>query len=1530
MKTKNLNKRVFGLAAATVMGSSLLLSGLGQINFTAFAAEGDDTVRISKLEVNGSEKPLGIDDSKPVFSWQLSSDARDKKQSAYQVVVKEGNSTVWDSGKVSSENNYGVLYGGTAALKSKTQYGWTVTVWDEEDKTVTENSTFETGIMSEEDWDSDWIGAPSAPNMSFNGANWIWDRAGHNNNEIPAETLYFRRELTLDPTKTLDRVQIAMSADDNAKLYLNGNLVLSTLNIEDAWKSAAYTTVSASALAAGKNVIAVEATNTSNGYAGLLAKIEVYYKDSSSAAMTVSTDNQWKIGTTEETGWNTSSFDDTAWKTPSGNDVISYGSDPWGNNVSFAGGAGSSAPILRKTFTTNGKTVKSARAYIVGLGLYDLKINGANPYESVLNPANTDYNDTVLYDVYDVTEALKTGDNAISVELGNGFYNTGSFNGWNWGNATWKSNPKLRFELDITYTDNSTQQIYSGGDWKYFAGGPTTQNGIYHGETYDARNAAEYSSVSYDDSAWQNVGMASAPAGKLAWQDMEQMKKTAYFGSESGAEGELAVKYSGAIGKYTVTVPRMITGWSKIVFRNTTPGQQIVIDYGEIISADGNLERKDEGGIFQRDTYICRGGEEEVYEPKFSYKGFQYVQVSGYEGLSENDITCYMINTDVATTGTFESSNELLNTLHDTMVHTLLNNYQGKPTDTPYLEKNGWLGDVNMAIGTMTFDFDIARLMVKFLNDIKDAQYANGMIPQMAPVSDVGGFGGSNAPVWNSVYIFVVEELCNTYGMNWLVSKYYDSMKALADLDINEMKNHGWLWNETGILGDWVAPLGNENSPYKENPPEGGNLASAAYVWKMLGTMADYAESLNKPLDVVYFNNARNNILSTFNAKYLKNGVYDTGEWLGEFTYNRTKYRQTSNLIPLAFGMVPQGDVQAVVDNLVKDIIAKDYHLDTGVIGTKYILPVLCDYGYSEVAYRILTQTTYPSWGYWLEKGATSLWEMWESTARSHDHYFLGTYDEWFFSHLGGVKDVKDGYKTFTVDPLLAGDLTDVDISVETVRGTLGVKWQYADGNKAIYDIVIPFGSTAKLYLPTANASGVLLDGNALDESAAGVKTVTVENGRVVVMLGSGSYTFTSPLDGREVYKGSLDNMIAYAEKLSEVDYRAEGWTAFQNELAAAKQVQSGTASQVEINEAVVKLSAAIETLKTFANVNRIALKARIDEVLSSGVLDDLEFMPGARDQFLIELSAANKAARNAELTEDDIAKALKAFEKAFDTLMAHCTSNLALHKTATASSSVSAANDGWGLENVTDGKTTNGWSSSNRTNEQHEEWVQIDLGNVYRFDCIVIHSAGEGNLSYGMPSGFVIEISSDGEKFETLVEKTNYAPSANKVHTFSFEATQARYVRIRGTQLNRLPHESNVYRMQLAEVQVFNTPPADKSALTELFARYEALDRSLYTTDSLLALEDAMEQALALSNNGTLTSADQAKIDTAAANLKNALDSLKYKPGKDPSGQPPENETPSKNKINVGAIVGGVLGGVAAVAIGVTVAIVLVKRKKK
>ena len=320
----------------------------------------------------------------------------------------------------------------------------------------------------------------------------------------------------------------------------------------------------------------------------------------------------------------------------------------------------------------------------------------------------------------------------------------------------------------------------------------------------------------------------------------------------------------------------------------------------------------------------------------------------------------------------------------------------------------------------------------------------------------------------------------------WVLLKKY-AAKVVANLRQNR-----WVCPD-GQLGDWVSPMGtNPNAQYNENPSEGSGIVGTALVYQMLKDMSEIATLLGYDADATSYQGSMKNIYDAFNTKFynVKEGYYETTTWSQIGT--RTRYRQSSNLLPLAVGLVPEENRQTVIDNLIKDIHAKNDHLDTGCVGTKFILPLLTDLGYTDLAYTIATQTTYPSWGFMIEKGSTSLWEMWEATSRSLDHYFLGTYEEWFYSHLAGIKNMDNGYETFTVQPYLPNDLTYVTCKMQTVRGEVESSWvKEADGTVTM-TVKVPFGSTATVILPvgtTYSLNGTLL-----------------ENGEALT-LGSGSYT---------------------------------------------------------------------------------------------------------------------------------------------------------------------------------------------------------------------------------------------------------------------------------------------------------------------------------------------------------------------------------------------------------------------------------------
>lgn len=708
------------------------------------------------------------------------------------------------------------------------------------------------------------------------------------------------------------------------------------------------------------------------------------------------------------------------------------------------------APVFKKEFFISRK-ITQAKACICGLGLFELKINGCLPDDSVLNPAHTQYSQTVLYRSFDVTELLKESKNTVTVELGHSFFNE-TTTVWKWHSASWRSAPKLIMDLIISYDDGTAETVSTDESWLVTLEGPTRKNSIYFGETYDARCI---------DFAWQNAKLVDAPQGKLRKQYMPPIRRIAEFKPEEIRRM--------ANDSYVVTAPEMITGWAKIRI-DAPKDTEITVTYNEQLTDDGYVQKigKGEGrdgnwwpeAYIQQDKFISNG-EPFEFEPKFSYKGFRYIQIENLPNLNDRDITIYRVANDVDIVSEFSCSDEMINKLHALMRRTMLNNFQGKPTDTPVWEKNGWLGDANCALTTMMYNFDMSSYLASFIDIMADCLHEFDSVPVMVPSAN---WSVDNSPVWNTVFVFGAEALMDFYGVSDYLKNLYPDLKAFAEKDIAELEAHGMVWGIRG-LADWLSPIGGKNMPIDPNTSEGAEICGTGFIYAMLKSMIRIAEKLGKTEDIEMYKTAAEKIYAAFNKKFYNPdlGIYETTSW--EQKGLRTKYRQTSNLIPLAFGLVPDTNKKAVLDNLINDITARDYHLDTGCIGTKFLLPVLFDNGYTEAAFKVLTQTSYPSWGFWLENGATSAWESWEKTTRSMNHYFLATYDEILYSHIAGIRNIRDGFKAFTVCPALDCGLEHAKASIRSPLGTVRCEWQKKSDGGFTVEIEIPEGATAEVIL---------------------------------------------------------------------------------------------------------------------------------------------------------------------------------------------------------------------------------------------------------------------------------------------------------------------------------------------------------------------------------------------------------------------------------------------------------------------------------
>ncbi len=687
------------------------------------------------------------------------------------------------------------------------------------------------------------------------------------------------------------------------------------------------------------------------------------------------------------------------------------------------------APVFKKAFIID-KAVDKASAFVSGLGLFEMKINGVSVDDTVLNPAHTQYSSTVLYREFQIAPLLRIGENEITITVGHSFYNE-TVGTWKWQLAPWRDVPKLICDIEISFNDNTKQTIATDENWQVCTDGVITANSIYYGETHDYRNK---------ESNWQRSLLATPPTGRLMKQTMEPMRRINIL---TPAE----IKNIGN-NSYVITSPEMVTGWAKISLP-LAEGQSITVTYGERVKPDGSVVHIGKGeerdgnwyplGYIQQDTFIGDGKACE-FEPVFSYKGFRYIQIDSPIEPKAEDIVIYRIANDVETAGEFSCSEPLINDLHKLMRRTILNNLQGKPTDTPVWEKNGWLGDLSCGLLSMIYIFNMDEMLRSFTVTMADCHNEYGMLPPFVPIVENKP---NNHPVWNTVFVFTAEAILDYYGQVDFVKAIYPTLRDYALKQIEEIKSRGWVWDQH-TLSDWVAPIGGVATDEADpNSSEGAEICATAFIYKMLISMNKIAEEIGE--DGSDYITASEKILIAFNEKFYddEKGYYSTTFW--DQKGGRTRYRQTSNLLPLAFDMVPEGEKDRVIESLVRDIREKGNHLDTGCTGTRFILPVLFDNGQEKLAYTLLTQTTYPSWGYWVEKGFDSAWESWEDTTRSYDHYFLGSYEEALFTHLAGIRDVKKGFSQFTFDPKYDCGLQNLKVKIKTPKGNIECRWENSD-----------------------------------------------------------------------------------------------------------------------------------------------------------------------------------------------------------------------------------------------------------------------------------------------------------------------------------------------------------------------------------------------------------------------------------------------------------------------------------------------------
>ncbi|GGN80074.1 rhamnosidase [Streptomyces albiflavescens] len=1069
-------RNILAGAAATVVAATVdgvpatAAPASRQVQAQAQAHTQRDGLRVTAPTVEYVQHPLGLDAQRPRLSWPLVSDKAGMRQSAYQIRVATTASglprpDVWDSGKVTSGESVLVPYGGPV-LKPRTRYHWSVRVWDGDGQVSgwSAPSWWETGLMDGGEWTAEWISAPAslvdAP--SFEGSFWIWFPEGDQTNSVPAATRWFRG--TAELPDGITAATLAITADNVYTVSLNGVEVAHTdldTDNED-WRRPAVIDV-LDRVRSGDNVIAVSATNATVGPAGLVAVLVVR---TASGEQRVVTDASWKATDQEPPAdWRELGFDDGGW--PAARVAAAWGGGPWGKvvPVSYA------VTQLRHEFRLPRRKVARARLYATALGLYEAHLNGSRVGRDHLAPGWTDYRTRVQYQTYDVTELLRPGANSIGAYLAPGWYagNVGMF-----GPGQYGRHPALLAQLEVEYADGTSERIASGTDW-LAASGPIVAADLLNGETYDARKETPgWTSPGFDDGGWLGVrGAGDVAPGLIVAQVDGPVRVERELTPEKVTQPKPGV-YVFDLGQNMVGSVRLrVSG---------DAGATVRIRHAEVLNPDGTVYTANLRSAAATDTYTLKGEGEEVYEPRFTFHGFRYVEVTGFPGTpSARAVTGRVMHTSAPFTLDFETDVPMLNQLHHNITWGQRGNFLSVPTDTPARdERLGWTGDINVFAPTAAYTMESARFLSKWLVDLRDSRTAEGSFTDVAPV--IGTLGNGTAG-WGDAGVTVPWSLYQAYGDRQVIQDAWPSVQAwLTYLE----KNSDQLLRPAQGYGDWL-------NVDDETPKD---VIATAYFAHSADLAARMADALGK--DATPYRDLFGRIRGAFQKAY----VTSDGRIKGD--------TQTAYVLALSMDLLSDASRKAAADRLVALVEAKDWHLSTGFLGTPRLLPVLTDTGHTDIAYRLLQQRSFPSWGYQIDRGSTTMWERWDSirpdgsfqdpAMNSFNHYAYGSVGEWMYTNIAGISAGRPGYREIVIRPRPGGDVTSARADFTSVYGPVSTRWRQRAGHFTLI-CAVPANTTAEVWIPASTPKAVThTHGTFLRQ----------EEGCAVYQVGSGTHHFTA------------------------------------------------------------------------------------------------------------------------------------------------------------------------------------------------------------------------------------------------------------------------------------------------------------------------------------------------------------------------------------------------------------------------------------
>ena len=982
--------------------------------------------------------PVGIDTPKPRLSWKLPDGM--KEQAAYEI-----DAGVWQSGKVESPEHVNVEWGGPE-LASSQRIEWKVRVWDAEGHCSdwSQPAKFVMGVMKGEDWKAKWIGPNETTRRDEDmaGAKWITGEK----DEKGVVTL--RRKIVFKGAKPGEFAEMVTAGTPQYEIKVNGKFA--NLHSGHIWdpRFVRYRDITPW-LKVGENDVEVRIVRDATGSVpdGECAFIAKFTMPDGSKTVT---DGSW-TGAKELGGVRDTAFGKTL--------VLRHETQ---------------SPAFAKEFEVKGP-VKTATLHVTGVGLYEASLNGRKIGDKVLDPSPTAYDKRVLYSTYEVEDMLKKGTNTIRVLVGHGWYDVRSIATWNFENAPWRDFPRMIAQLEIEYADGEREIVASDSSWSQVSS-PVRYDCIREGEVIDHAQAEPADLPAAEVAGPKGKLVAEACPGAKVMREIEPESVTA-FGD----------------GVYVVKFPENFAGWARITFAGQDKGDVVVIRYDERANEDGSpaapsvrdglhnrpsvdigkAKAGDEtrridchfrytashrvcatGAEFQADRLIFSGADEELYEPRFTYNGFQYVVLKGLKTPPKKVVGC-VVHTAFGDIGKFESSDKTLDTLVNMAAKAYKSNFaDGYPTDCPHREKNGWTGDASIASELAQYLFENTAAYEKWLQDLADTQLESGDICAIAPTSG-WGYKWGNGPAWDSALPMIAWNLYVYRDDRRVVETVYPVLKrylafTATKADDADLVSHG--------LGDW------NHVDARHRVATG--LTSSCYYYQAQLVAAKMAAVLGRKVETMVFKSGAARTREGINAKYYKGGgVYDNGG-------------QTAQAFPIAFGVVEPSERDAVAAKLVEAVEKTGRHVDVGLLGTKHIFRALSRIGRTDLALATIVNPTKPSMVEWIQKGGTTLWEDWGDGA-SRNHIMFGDFAGWAYQYLAGIQlpetedsssaipDVSErGFRKVVFAPATVGALSRVSASVDTPYGVYASAWKRLKGGKMVYIFTVPGGCTAVVRIP--------------------------------------------------------------------------------------------------------------------------------------------------------------------------------------------------------------------------------------------------------------------------------------------------------------------------------------------------------------------------------------------------------------------------------------------------------------------------------